>query len=221
MGGISKIAIVLLLHLVITDKVFAADIISPIASEFKANRIVPDVIPFAPNGKLWVAYQSAIEVEFGNELTPTEVKDIPFVWWPWEMSPNEYYTLAMVDPDAPSRSVPTSRNWNHWLVCNIPGHHVVSGETIAEYVGAGPGEDSGLHRYVFLVYKQPARIVFNEPYLNNRSIANRTGFSIYDFAKKYNLADPVAGNFFVAQYDNYVPILYKQLGIKDIMSIEV
>lgn len=45
-----------------------------------------------------------------------------------------------------------------------------------------------------------------------RSADNRGGFSIAKFAAKYNLGDPVAGNFYQAKYDDYVPILYKQLG---------
>lgn len=45
-----------------------------------------------------------------------------------------------------------------------------------------------------------------------RSGANRAKFSIAKFAKKYNLGAPVAGNFYQAEYDDYVPELYKQLG---------
>lgn len=32
-----------------------------------------------------------------------------------------------------------------------------------------------------------------------------------EFAKKYNLGNPIAGNFYQAQYDDYVPILHAQL----------
>lgn len=45
-----------------------------------------------------------------------------------------------------------------------------------------------------------------------RSADNREKFSIAKFAKKYNLGNPVAGNLYQAQYDDYVPLLYKQLG---------
>lgn len=41
----------------------------------------------------------------------------------------------------------------------------------------------------------------------------RAKFSIAKFALKYNLGNPVAGNFYEAQYDDYVPLLYKQLGV--------
>lgn len=45
-----------------------------------------------------------------------------------------------------------------------------------------------------------------------RSGEGRGGFSIAKFAAKYSLGDPVAGNFYQAKYDDYVPKLYKQLG---------
>lgn len=40
-----------------------------------------------------VTYPSGAAVEFGNELTPTQVKDIPNVSWNAEA--NTFYTLCM------------------------------------------------------------------------------------------------------------------------------
>lgn len=70
---------------------------------------------------------------------------------------------------------------------------------------------TGLHRYVFLVYKQPGPLEFDEPRLPF-SGENRGGFSIAKFADKYKLGDPIAGNLYQAEWDDYVPILYKELG---------
>lgn len=102
--------------------------------------------------------------------------------------------------------------WHHWLVGNIPGGDISKGEVLSDYVGSGPPEGTGLHRYVFLVYKQNGKLSFDEPRLPNTSGENRGGFSIAKFATKYNLGNPIAGNFYQAQWDDYVPILYKQLG---------
>uniref|UniRef100_A0A1A9UET1 Uncharacterized protein n=1 Tax=Glossina austeni TaxID=7395 RepID=A0A1A9UET1_GLOAU len=41
----------------------------------------------------------------------------------------------------------------------------------------------------------------------------RGGFKIAEFAKKYELGTRVAGNFFQAEYDDYVSKLYEKLGI--------
>lgn len=46
-----------------------------------------------------------------------------------------------------------------------------------------------------------------------RSIENRDKLSIKKFASKYNLGAPVAGNFYQAQYDDYVSVLFRQFGV--------
>ncbi|XP_025203864.1 protein D3-like isoform X2 [Melanaphis sacchari] len=175
------------------------------------QQVIPDVIPVAPKEILQVNYASGKKALLGNELTPTEVKDLPSV--SWNADPNSFYLLCLTDPDAPSRAEPTIREWHHWLVGNIPGKNVSLGETLSEYLGSGPPPEAGIHRYVFLVYKQPSKLSFDEPRLNNRSVEHREKFSINKFALKYNLGTPVAGNFYLAQYDDYVPTLYQQLGI--------
>ncbi|XP_034827652.1 phosphatidylethanolamine-binding protein homolog F40A3.3-like isoform X2 [Maniola hyperantus] len=183
---------------------------SSVAKSFEANGVVPDVVSKAPQASVTVKFKSGAEVNNGNVLTPTQVKDVPRV--SWVADPNTFYTLAMTDPDAPSRKEPTFREWHHWLVCNILGNEVEVGDTLSAYIGSGPPPGTGLHRYVYLVYKQPGKIDFDEPRLPNNSGDKRGGFSIVKFAKKYNLGDPIAGNFYQAEYDDYVPILYKQLG---------
>lgn len=47
------------------------------------------------------------------------------------------------DPDAPSRQTPKAREWQHWLVVNIPGNKVNKGQVLTEYVGAGPPQGTG------------------------------------------------------------------------------
>lgn len=173
-------------------------------------KIVPDVIDVAPKDTIKVSYPSGKSAESGNTLTPTQVKDQPTV--EWAADAGSFYTLVMTDPDAPSRKEPTFREWHHWLVGNIPGNDVAKGEVLSEYVGSGPPPGTGLHRYVFLVYKQHGKLTFDEPRLTNRSGDKRGKFAIRAFAKKYKLGDPIAGNFYEAEYDDYVPELYKQLG---------
>ncbi|XP_035740697.1 protein D2-like isoform X2 [Vespa mandarinia] len=180
------------------------------AGELQKHEVVPDVIDKVPTAVLDVAYPNNLVVEIGKVLTPTQVKNQPTV--KWTADADTFYTLCMTDPDAPSRKDPKFREWHHWLVGNIPGNDIKKGETLSEYIGSGPPEGTGLHRYVFLLYKQPKKLTFDEKHLTNRSGDNRGKFSIKKFAKKYNLGDPIAGNMYQAEYDDYVPILYKQLG---------
>lgn len=173
------------------------------------HKVVPDVIDNVPASLLEVVYPNTAKVENGNELTPTKVKDIPSAKWPFEEE--SLYLLIMTDPDAPSREQPKFREWHHWLVGNIPGNEVSKGVTLSQYIGAGPPKGSDRHRYVILMYKQPKQLNFDEGRLTNKSGKGRWKFSIRKFAKKYNLGELIAGNFFQAQWDSYVPTLYKQL----------
>lgn len=68
----------------------------------------------------------------------------------------------MTDPDAPSRQNPVFREMRHWIVGNIPGNRIADGETLFDYIGSGPSPDTGLHRYVFLLYKQTGKLAFGD-----------------------------------------------------------
>lgn len=158
-----------------------------------------------------VKYQKDLKVKFGNVLKPSDVRSIP-IEVKWQTEENALYTLCLTDPDAPTRSKPEFREWHHWLVVNIPGNNIAAGDTLSAYIGSGPPKGSGLHRYVFLAYKQPGRIdIDQEPKLGNRSDVGRGLFSITRFAQRHFLGTPVAGNFYQAQWDEYVPELEKQL----------
>ena len=61
------------------------------------------------------------------------------------------------------------------------------------------------------VFKQPGRISVEEP-IQGLSTEGRGGTNTQDFATKYDLGNPVAGNFFQAEWDDYVPQLYKKIG---------
>lgn len=154
-------------------------------------------------------------------LTPTQVQNPPKV--SWEAEPGALYTLIKtgecpeplhrsLDPDAPSRKEPKFREWHHWVVANIPGSEVGKGDVLSEYIGAGPPPDTGLHRYVYLVYKQTGRLEDKEHGHLGFSGDKRNNWKAAAFAAKHKLGDPVFGNFYQAQFDDYVPKLYEKLG---------
>lgn len=118
----------------------------------------------------------------------------------------------MTDPDAPSRAEPTIREVRHWLTMNIPGQSIADGDTIIEFIGSGPPLNTGLHRYVFLIFEQTGKLnVDDEPRTSKTSRENRLNTSAKKLITKYNLGNPIAGNFYIAQYDDYVPLLHAQL----------
>lgn len=101
-----------------------------------------------------------MSVALGNELTPTQVKDKPAVQL--EGSADGLYTLIMTDPDAPSRTNPVHREFLHWTVINIPGGDVAAGQEVFGYIGSGPPEKTGLHRYIFFLFKQNGEIQYTD-----------------------------------------------------------
>lgn len=117
-----------------------------------------------------------------------------------------------LDPDVPNRKNPRLREYLHWMIVNIPGNDFAEGHVFAEYMGAAPSRDSRFHRYVINVYQQPGMITFNEKPTTYLTIVKRVKFNSRKFAAKYNLGDPLLGNMFEAQYDDYVPLFYKKIG---------
>ncbi|XP_057367341.1 protein D3-like isoform X2 [Daphnia carinata] len=179
-------------------------------STIQSHGVVPDVIDVVPPYPVHVSYGNGVDVDQGNELTPTQVQNEPLKV-EWSANNQTNYTLCMIDPDAPSRANPTLGQVLHWVIVNIQGNAIKTGEVLAEYIGSGAPKGTGLHRYVFLVYKQPGPLNCDEPRISNRSREGRIGFSVRMFAAKYNLGQPIAANFFQAQYDDYVPKLHEQL----------
>lgn len=176
---------------------------------FAEHDIVPVLIDSAPLVFAKVAYRGKLLVDAGKELTPTEVRDAPKV--EWDADPIIFYTLVMIDPDSPSRMEPLNREFAHWLVGNIPGRHVDQGETLFEYIPAFPKSGTGFHRYIFLLYQQHCRNDYSEaPRASRKNRTPRIRFSTRDFAARYSLGRPIAGNFFVAKFDDYVPVILRQ-----------
>lgn len=104
------------------------------------------------------------------------------------------------DPDAPSRVDPIRREIRHWVVGNIPRDDFSSGEVIYSYLDSRPPIDTGLHRYIFLLFEQPhGRIVFNNIVWTNSS-EGRANTHTRDFMRTYSL-QLVGGNFYQAEFD--------------------
>ncbi|XP_055906082.1 protein D3-like [Eupeodes corollae] len=169
-----------------------------------SNGIIPDVVDSVPEKIATVTYPSGAKVELGNELTPTQVKDVPNVTW--EAEADGIYAVLMVDPDAPSREKPVLREILHWSVINIPGNDLAKGQTLVEYVGAGPLKDSGLHRYIFWVFKQKS-VWPTTNFTSKTTREGRANIKTRDYITKYQMGNPIAGNYFQAQYDSYVDTL--------------
>ena len=122
---------------------------SPLAKKFKDEGVVKDVLSEAPKNQLSVDYvEEEVSVDLGNTLTVSKAQSKPKVVYE-QAKDDKVYTLAMVDPDAPSREDPKAAQWLHWLVVNIPGDKLKNGEgidfgkTLMQHNGPSPPKGSG------------------------------------------------------------------------------
>lgn len=170
--------------------------------------VVPELIDSVPPQEIKVIYDEGREVLMGNELTPVQVKDVPTLTY--KADEGSLYTLLMTDPDAPSKENKMWGEARHWLVVNIPGNDISKGQTVIEYVGSGPPKDTGLHRYIFFIFRQRKTISTNV-FIAKDNLEDRLRTKTRDLIKEYNLEEPVAGNFFEAQHDvEYAKLMASQ-----------
>lgn len=132
------IKIISIVFLVLLSSHYQCQASKEVERKLREEEIVPDVLQSVDDKVelLTVRWDDEIKADLGNILTPTQVQNPPVVEYKAES--DTFYTLAMQDPDAPSRREPSRREFRHWLVVNIPGNDIVNGETIFEYIGSGP-----------------------------------------------------------------------------------
>ncbi|KAI6180012.1 Protein D2 isoform X1 [Aphelenchoides besseyi] len=152
--------------------------------------VTPDVFKVAPQNYAMVRYERR-DVNLGNVMSMRLIKNQPRVYW--QGSGRNYYTLALIDPDAPSRKDPTFGQFRHWLVINIRGKNVRKGQVISKYIAPAPPEKTRWHRYVFSIFKQNGRIKSLE-----ENEDNRPKWNISEFASRNGLK-LVAGAYFVTR----------------------
>jgi len=130
-------------------------------AEFKEHGVVPDVIDTWPPNVAKVDFSTSASANLGNVLTVKDTQRMPTLYSPTEN--HALYTCMLVDPDALSRKTHEFRNYCHWVQVNVPGtgsEHVDvhKGHNVVPYMGPAPPAKSGLHRYVFLVFKQHSQV---------------------------------------------------------------
>uniref|UniRef100_A0A1A8N5R4 Phosphatidylethanolamine-binding protein 4 n=1 Tax=Nothobranchius pienaari TaxID=704102 RepID=A0A1A8N5R4_9TELE len=109
------------------------------------------------------------------------------------------YILAMVDPDAPSRTK-SSGYWRHWLVVNVKGNALRKGEiqgtTLTDYRQPTPPQNSGFHRYQFMLFKQPPDTPVS---LTDQEKSSRGKWDLQAFITRFGLGEPVTSVQFLTQ----------------------
>lgn len=164
---------------------------------FRNAKIVDELIPTPPFELLDVEFEFG-KVNISGELAPKDVRNRPKVSWS-RAKDDEFYSLIMTDVGR------YHVEWLHWHVSNIPGDNVEQGQTLTSFFPSAPPKGTGEHRYALLMYKQQGKIDFNGHVLIPTFQMNgRDSFSTRVFADKNQLGAPVAGNFYVASWDESV-----------------
>ncbi|KAM5559508.1 CEN-like protein 2 [Rosa sericea] len=154
------------------------------------GRVIGDVLDyFTPTTKMIVTYNTKL-VFNGHELFPSAVTAKPRV----EIQGGDmrsFFTLVMTDPDVPGPSDPYLKEHLHWIVTDIPGTtDVTFGREMVSY--EMPRPNIGIHRFVFVLFKQKRRQSVNPP-------SSRDHFNTRSFAAENDLGLPVAAVYFNAQ----------------------
>ncbi|KAF6138938.1 hypothetical protein GIB67_025667 [Kingdonia uniflora] len=159
------------------------------ADPLVVGRVIGDVVDlFVPSVNMSVTYGTK-HVTNGCELKPSMCVENPRVHIGGYS--DQFYTLVMTDPDAPSPSEPSLRQWVHWIVTDIPGGtNPTRGTEILPYMAPRP--PVGIHRYILVLYKQRAPLAFVNP------PQSRGNFSTRQFAFDHRL-ETVATVYFNAQ----------------------
>ncbi|XP_022133171.1 protein SELF-PRUNING-like [Momordica charantia] len=154
------------------------------------GRVIGDVVdPFIPSIKMSVTFGNK-QVLNGHEFFPSSLTSKPRVHIQGE-DMRSLFTLIMVDPDVPGPSDPYLREHLHWLVTDIPGTtDATFGKEEMSY--EIPKPIIGIHRFVFILFKQKRRRSVNPP-------SSRDRFSTRSFMAENDLGLPVAAVYFNAQ----------------------
>ncbi|KIM52170.1 hypothetical protein SCLCIDRAFT_1223980 [Scleroderma citrinum Foug A] len=194
------------------------DSYSAVVSALTAGDIIPEVIrlPFNPSARLVVSWPTSDkEASLGNTLTAPETALEPSVAFTPMITQAPYdevsYTLVMTDPDAPSRKDPKFAQWRHWLVTGVKAPYPTNLDTgdltahftqpaTTPYYCPAPPPGSGPHRYVLLLYREPAIGVTIAPTAPERKNLpkDRGQWDAAVFAEEYGL-ELVAANFFYVE----------------------
>ena len=111
-----------------------------VVSALKKEQIIPDVRPNTPPTLALLIYWLCVQVipadfvpttllnvswgdkeaQLGNELTKADTTEVPVITFApgAEDHQDSTYTLAFLDPDAPSRADPKFGPFRHWVVSN-------------------------------------------------------------------------------------------------------
>jgi phosphatidylethanolamine-binding protein (PEBP) family uncharacterized protein len=173
-----------------------------------ANLLPSKVIPedFTPAFNLDVRFPTKA-ISNGTLVRVSEVKETPSISisaiFPDSATPPtpQKLTFTLIDPDAPTPDDPKFGYWRHWVVTNIPapseqqqlegqkeGSAVDAGRTLTQYLAPGPKDESGPHRYLFLLFAEPEQgLKLEKSDVGGEEFVERRSFRAEEFVQRHGL----------------------------------
>lgn len=159
----------------------------------KSASLLPStIIPasFTPSFALNVSFPSKSPTN-GSLVRVSDVKERPTV----SFSPAantasaQSFTFILIDPDAPTPDDPKFAYWRHWVITNIrsSAKDVSEGNTLTQYLAPGPKDESGPHRYLFLLFKEPEGFSIEKSDVGGEEFVERRSFGAKEFVEKHGL----------------------------------
>ncbi|KAH7098065.1 PEBP-like protein [Auriculariales sp. MPI-PUGE-AT-0066] len=178
---------------------------SLVLAALQREHLVPDILPASLNASdisvaLAIRFPtSGAEAALGNELLVADTQERPVASWP-EVDGTSY-TLVCLDPDAPTRDGPIYRSFRHWVLPGLSSANgIADGADVTPWRTPGPRPASGIHRYTFLLFEEPAA-GFKVPEGATEwgaQLEERRSWDALKFAQTYNLK-LVGANFFLVK----------------------
>ncbi|KAK3904808.1 PEBP-like protein [Staphylotrichum tortipilum] len=186
---------------------------NPLLASLRATHLLPSaVIPadFNPMFTLTVHFPASntpVTVSNGTLVRVNQVREAPIISvtrlapassdTPTESPKAEQkVTLMLLDPDAPTPDDPKFAYWRHWVVSNIslPGNQAAAheitgtGRTLTEYLAPGPKDESGPHRYLFLLFlESDGGLVLEKGDVGGEAFVDRRSFGVEAFVERCGL----------------------------------
>merc|ERR1719361_388064 len=179
------------------------------SQKLQLNEVVPDVVDQCSDDIGLVKLAGLCECFDTVELTPSQTHPRPRMNWPGEAE--TLYAVIVTDPDAISRENPIFREFVHFVALNVRGNSMDDNtkcDVALPYVGPGPPCNSGLHRYVTLVYKQKEKMEVGPVAALTEG---RGGKRMGKWATEQGL-ELVAGNVYEAQWEEAVDGFHVEMG---------
>ncbi|XP_073949255.1 large ribosomal subunit protein mL38-like [Choristoneura fumiferana] len=159
---------------------------------------------FVPFKNLDIFYdlkEKALPVYCGNVIKPSEALNSPTV--SYESDGNTMWTLVLSSLDGHLNE--NDKEYVHWFIANIPGNHIEKGDRLVEYLQPFPLKGTGYHRYVFVLYKQNERMIYDLPQVSSSSPLESRTFESRSWYQKYqDKITPAGLAFYQTDWDSSV-----------------